>query len=321
MNSRQIESWALRVIDSVKSGQPNEDFLVELKREWIQEYKAARRIAGHANAARGENILWLIGVDEEKGVDCVIGANAADLASWYPTVESFFNELAPRMIPLNIPVDDKTVVALLFETDRAPFVVKNQAYGSTGGGSVELEVPWRENTSIRSAHRSDLIRLLAPLEFLPEIEILDIELTAKIGGKNSVGNYHPDELRLNSELYIVPKSRERVIIPFHRCRVEFEIPGVLTFESNWMSLNPARGIDGIGVVLKPGSLTIQSTVYEIIIEGSGKISLAAIAQRPSLPEDRKNCDVRISIYLLPTTASRPVVLTKTLPYPEEKYPS
>jgi hypothetical protein len=142
MNSRQIESWALRVIDCVKSGQPNEDFLVELKREWIDKYKAARRIAGHANAARGENILWLIGVDEKQSL--VVGAAAAELASWYPAVASFFNELAPRMIPLNIPVDDVIVVALLFETDRAPFVIKNPANGQPGGGAVELEVPWRE---------------------------------------------------------------------------------------------------------------------------------------------------------------------------------
>ncbi len=83
MNSRQIESWVLRVIDCVKSGQPNEDFLVELKRDWVPEAKAARRIAGHSNFARGENILWLIGVDEKEGV---IGAEAAYLASWYPTV-------------------------------------------------------------------------------------------------------------------------------------------------------------------------------------------------------------------------------------------
>ncbi|MEI3648837.1 hypothetical protein [Dolichospermum sp. UHCC 0259] len=313
MNSRQIESWALRVIDCVKRGQPNEDFLVELKRDWIDEAKAARRIAGHANAARGENILWLIGFDEKEGVDCVIGANTADLASWYSKVESFFNELAPRMIPLNIPVDNKTVVALLFETDRAPFVIKNQAYGSPGGGSVELEVPWRENTAIRSARRSDLIRLLAPLELLPEIEILDINLAATIGGKDSEGNYHSDELRLNSELYIVPKNRERVIIPFHLCRVEFEIYGIPTFESNWISLNPASGIND-----KPGSLTIESTRHEIIINGPGKLSLKAAAEIPSLPEDAKNCDIRISIYLLPTGANRPVVLTKILPYPKEK---
>jgi hypothetical protein len=62
------------------------DFLVELKREWILEIKAARRIAGHANAARGENYTLAIGVDEKQGV---IGADAANLASWYPAVESF----------------------------------------------------------------------------------------------------------------------------------------------------------------------------------------------------------------------------------------
>lgn len=191
MNSRQIESWALRVIDCVKKGQPNEDFLVELKRDWIDQEKAARRIAGHANAARGENILWLIGVDENQGV---IGVNITDLASWYSTVESCFNELAPRMIPLNIPVDGKTVVALFFETDRAPFVVKNPVYGSKGAGAVELEVPWRENTSIRSARCSDLIRLLAPLERLPEIEIIDCDFTATIKGEDSFGNYIPDAL-------------------------------------------------------------------------------------------------------------------------------
>lgn len=59
MNPIQIESWGLRVIDCVKKGQPNEDFLVELKRDWIEKEKAARRIASHANAARGENISLL----------------------------------------------------------------------------------------------------------------------------------------------------------------------------------------------------------------------------------------------------------------------
>lgn len=317
MNSRQIESWALRVIDCVKKGQPNEDFLVELKRDWIvPEAKAARRIAGHANAARGENILWLIGVDEKQGV---IGVNAADLASWYAAVESYFNELAPRMIPLNIPVDGVTVVALLFETARTPFVVKNPVYGSSGGGSVELEVPWRENTSIRSARRSDLIRLLAPLELLPEIEIIDIYLTATIAKKDSVGNYIPDELRLTADLYIVPKSRECVVIPFHRCQVEFEISGITTIESHWIRLNPASGESyGFGRIDKPGSLTIESTAHEIIIYGPGRLSLRATAVRPSLPDDTKNYDVRISIHLLPTDAVRPLVLVTSLPYPIEE---
>lgn len=316
MNSIQIESWALRVIDCVKKSLPNEDFLVELKREWIEPEKAARRIAGHGNSARGENILWLIGVDEEKGV---IGASDNDLASWYPAVESCFNEIAPRMISLNIPIDGTTVVALLFETDRAPYVIKNSAYGKTGGGSTEFEVPWREGTGLRTARRSDLIRLIAPLELLPEIEILDISLTARIGGESSsTGNHYPDQLSLTTELYIVPKNRQRVVIPFHRCQVEFEISGIPILKADWIRLNPASGDRrGLGND-KPGSLTIQSTGHEIIIDDPGKVSLEALSARPLSTEDLTNRDIRISIYLLPTGADRPLVLVKTLTYPEAK---
>ncbi|MDA0268976.1 MAG: hypothetical protein O2890_11825 [Cyanobacteria bacterium] len=203
MNSVQIESWALRVIDCVKNGQPNEDFLVELKREWPNEDKAARRIAGHANAALGDNVLWLIGVDEKNGV---VGVNATDIATWYPKVQSCFDEsLAPRMSPLNIPVDGVTVVALLFETNRAPFVVKNP-----NGGTIHREVPWRENTSIRSAHRSDLIRVLAPIQFLPEIEILSAELEATIAGKSSVGNEYVDSLSLRAISFSIEPANATV---------------------------------------------------------------------------------------------------------------
>jgi hypothetical protein len=77
MRPHEIERWTLNVIDRVNARQPNEDQRVELKSEWIDPYKAARRIAGHANSAHGEPILWLIGVDEEDGV---VGANMVDLA-------------------------------------------------------------------------------------------------------------------------------------------------------------------------------------------------------------------------------------------------
>lgn len=318
MNSIQIESWALRIIDRVISGQPNEDFLVELKSRWIDEEKAARRIAGHANSAMGENILWLIGVDEQQGV--VIGANLKDLSSWYPTVESYFHELAPRLIPLNISVDGKTIVALLFETDRAPFVIKNSAFGQKGGGSVELEVPWRENTATRSARRSDLIRLLTPSATLPDIEILSTSLAAIIEGTDEIGNYHPDALKLHAELYIVPKDRDRIVIPFHKCRVLFKIAEVSTYESHFIKLNPSRGyFRGFGNA-KPGSITIQSTAHEIIIDDPGKVSLEASTGRPSLPNSDVNIDVHISIHLFTASANRPIVLTKTLSYPKERDP-
>jgi hypothetical protein len=56
MKTHEIEAWALRVIQRVRSGGGVEDFRVELKREFIDPEKAARRIAGHANSAGGEPI-------------------------------------------------------------------------------------------------------------------------------------------------------------------------------------------------------------------------------------------------------------------------
>ena len=66
MSIIEIESWALRVLKDIAEKRRVEDATVELKAEWLEPVKAARRLGGHANAARGANILWLIGVDETK---------------------------------------------------------------------------------------------------------------------------------------------------------------------------------------------------------------------------------------------------------------
>ena len=78
IRAHEIENWVLEIIEQVESGQPNEDYRVELKAEWPDAKKAARRIAGHANAAHGEPILWVIGVDEKKGA---VGVNNEELAN------------------------------------------------------------------------------------------------------------------------------------------------------------------------------------------------------------------------------------------------
>ena len=140
MRKHEIESWTLSVIERLEKGQPIEDSRVELKAEWPEKQKAARRIAGHANQARGEPILWLIGVDEDKGP---IGAKKADMAQWWGEVVTQFDGVSPEVTDLVVPVKGVSVVALLFETDRFPFVVKNPAHGKPNGGPVEREVPWR----------------------------------------------------------------------------------------------------------------------------------------------------------------------------------
>src|SRR5262245_16139635 len=120
----EIEGRTLSIIDRAIQGQPIEDSRVELKAEWpADEKRAARRIAGHANAARGEPILWIVGVDE--GGRRVTGAEISDFADWWVRVKACFDELAPEVSSVNVPSDGKTVVALCFETDRAPYVANN----------------------------------------------------------------------------------------------------------------------------------------------------------------------------------------------------
>ena len=90
MKAHQIESWTLRVVERVEGHQPIEDSRIELKSIWPTDFsKAARRIAGHANAARGEPVLWLIGVDENTGVH---GANHEEFTDWYSRIKSQFDE-------------------------------------------------------------------------------------------------------------------------------------------------------------------------------------------------------------------------------------
>lgn len=161
-------------MDAVHEGNSVEDSRVELKGDWIEPHKAARRLAGHANSARGEPILWIIGLDEQVGV---VDLDHDDLAEWVPQVEAYFDGISPSLTELVVPTENGPVLALAFETDRAPFVTKNPVFGQPGGGPVAWEVPWREGTAVRSATRAELIRLLAPLEAFPDITVLGASVT------------------------------------------------------------------------------------------------------------------------------------------------
>jgi hypothetical protein len=115
MEYYEIESWALRIVERVKARKPVEDSLVELKSEWIPPDKASRRIAGHANSAQGSSFLWIIGIDEEKGV---IGVKATELSNWYNMVKSQFDGYAPLLSSINIEVEGKTIVAIFLKTTQ-----------------------------------------------------------------------------------------------------------------------------------------------------------------------------------------------------------
>ncbi len=169
MRESQIESRVLNVIERVCKMQPVESSHIELKREWIDPKAAARAIAGMCNAAGGEPVLFLIGLDEKQGK--VTGASLEQLADWWPQVKKEFDQEVPTLLKdLAVHSGDHTIVALLLESSRAPYVVRNPAFGVTSG-NVSLEVPWREGGSLRTARREDLIRLLTPAVQQPDIEL------------------------------------------------------------------------------------------------------------------------------------------------------
>jgi hypothetical protein len=293
MRSAQIEAWVLSIIERVENRQPIEDFRVELKAQWPIAKDAARQIAGHANAARSEQILWLIGVDE-KGAK-VPGVVPNDLASWYPAIQSEFDGLAPAVRDLNVPYKGMTVVALLFDTDRAPFVVKNPA-----GGRVSHEVPWRENTSVRSARRSDLLRLLVPMQKLPELEILSANLRVMKDDQTP-----PQELAswvLTVTYYGVISDDSRVVIPTHNCECEVllenDVSPLTVFESNV----------AFGLRVPAEASLIQTSPAQAILNGPGQFYLEHTARTPRLGFEgwnKKYASARIT--LRPVHSERPIV--------------
>jgi hypothetical protein len=270
MKKQDIEFKVLDIIERLDKGQPIEDDTVELKAEWPKDhFRAARRIAAHANSARGEPILWLIGIDEKTGVT---GADFEELSIWFAKVRSRFDQLlVPNLISLAIPYDGKTVVALLFETERAPFVIRIPDCQ----GLVSHEVPWREANSTRSARRSDLIKLLYPIQKNPVIEILDgkIELQKAISGLSQQAEY---QWNLSMKVYFITFSSDTVVIPFHRCEMIFRPegrPDEQKFEN--LRITPPTSYSTRGLKEKSQSLTVNSTEHEVLIDTAGMAYITA----------------------------------------------
>jgi hypothetical protein len=295
MNLREIESWALRVIERVVANHPSEDSLVELKTTWPEDSnKAGRRIAGHANAARGEPILWLIGVDQDNGVQGVV---YAELANWWLQIQAEFNGVSPTIWDLNISWNDRTVVALLFETERAPFVVRNQVFGQPGGGSVELEVPWREGTRTRSATHNDLVLLLSPSVRVPYSEIISAALS--ITGRIESEGKREYFWVLDFKVFINPMVGDRLVLLDNRCSGSFEIPHRIprTELVNWHVVNVAGERTA---KLENGFSMEAPSIVRLRAEGR------------TLETDNLDGEIQIEAKILPVNGDRPIIINATL---------
>lgn len=295
----RIESWALSIVDSVQQGKKVEDSRVELKREWPTTEKGARRVAGHANAAFGAEILWIIGLDEKAGV---VGVNPPEMANWWKAVQAQFDGVAPSMVvDLRLEVDGKTLWALVFDTSRAPFVVKNPDFGK-GPTPIALEVPWREGTSVRTATRNDLLRMLVPVSERPSVEILNGGLTSSYLETYPASMSRKIQIWIYFTIYLAPRKTP-VVIPFHRCKTR------IVHEASQHNLeNFSVNIYAPMSFSRPGSgsVTLQTTDQEAIFQGPGQCSFRASIEVETLPEWMMGAELNGSVELAIVDSPSPV---------------
>jgi hypothetical protein len=266
MKKREIHSWAAAVCDRVKSGVTNEDSQVEFKADWPEPKRAARRIGAHANSMHSEPILWLVGVDEKNGV---VGLSTSrDPGAWYEECRSVFDGVAPDLGgAVSFEYDGKQVTAIQFDTDAAPYVVKDPL----GKGPFQSEVPWRDGTITRSAHQREILQILLPAQRLPVFEVLEATVWADATGTNSSAKWNVEVIA-----FAEPATREPVTIPFHRMKVLIKRAdngeNALTLDvhmqpvAEYQLLDPARiwATSSEAVLGCPGRVRIFARGYEVL---------------------------------------------------------
>jgi hypothetical protein len=303
MDTSDIEAWAVEVVQRLKSGAQIEDRRVELKREWPEPEagsyaRAARRLAGLANANHPENVLWLVGLDEKQRQ--IPGAGSADTASWWAGVGSCFEGDPPELADVVVAVDGCTVVALCFGTGAAPFIVKNPLFGTSAGQVIESEVPWRDGTRVRTIRKNELRTLLSPRITAPEIVVRSAGLTLHPPAGSEGGSSR----RWSGQMVwavesIVPK---RLTLPLYRMTLRIEFPDhgyVADMEPAFMDARSLRSSDGAPDVRYVGDY--------VVIDGPGIIQ-THVMQRGDPPP-------------LPAAAlGSPATITLTMPAPGLKLP-
>lgn len=240
MRHQRFEAWVLDVVDRVSSSRSFEDDRVELKANWPTDFRrTARQIAGHANQARGEEILWLIGIDEKRGK--VVSTTPTELADWWRSVERWFDELAPEVSHLDVATPGGgSVQALLFETSRAPYVIK------TSGGDSEREVPWRSLNGTRSARRSELLRSLVEEAQVPRIECFGggVEFSNRRGNDGEPVDVEQVDISIELRLYF--EATGPCTLPQHRWGGTLSVGDLdLDLKGKLAMVGPTRPIPGM----------------------------------------------------------------------------
>jgi len=321
MLSQHIEGRVLNLVERVLNGARIEDFRVECKGTWPSAAKAARQIAGHANAARAEPILWIIGLDEDN--NRVTGASEVELADWWAQVTAAHDEgITPGLTSLIVPVNpEQSVVALYMTTERAPYVIKRQ----DGQGPFDREVPWRDGNRTRSAHRHELLRLLIAAVAPPDATVVNMSLRIHHRPATEAEYGHPAvpqrlELILWGGVFFGPPTSPVAVLPAHLMtgQVDFapDTPGASPLEPVPITIGfRQRTVGGVlGHVIEPHPLGVDVRLDDVYVAGPGTLNVAgtghvSIEQRAALLDVQR---VVVHLTLPVAGGERPVILAAAL---------
>jgi hypothetical protein len=261
VNATQLEALVLQAVERVQGRGAVEDDRVEFKREWPGPEKV-RQLAAAANRAGGDWLIYVIGVDEADG--SIHPSGGVDPATWWPQFEASFDEVSPELVRhLNVRVSETdSVVALLFRTDRTPYVVK-----VVNGGATEREVPIRVGTRTRSAHRHELLRLLLPAASVPVIGSLGAYLELGRPGYSGDDSDSITQMRLRCQIFFEHLGPQSVFLPNHLARVTLISAGIEETSPIYYSRSDRTATATFGVSLRwdgielsgPGSAHVDGT--------------------------------------------------------------
>lgn len=248
MKRSAIETRVIHATDQVLAGHRVEDAQIECKLTFPDdESKTANQIAGLCNAAGGEPIIIVVGVDESTGT--VQTPTRPDTADWWARVTKYFDEgVHPDMIDVHVPVGNgATVLALALTTDRAPFLTKTKT-----GGEPSLWVPWRDGTRTRAARRHELLRILADHTVLPQVEPINAEMTLNSELHTPIGGSMRETKFLTLDGSLFFSVTHALFLPTHKQRLILtgeghpqEIPMSITFTRE----APYASSSGAGLVI------------------------------------------------------------------------
>ena len=199
---------------------------------------------------------------------------------------------------LAFPHSGTTVVALLFRTEGAPYLVR--------APSERFEVPWRGSTQTRSARRSELLSILYPAASQPAIELLDVSVTYRtlVNMKASKISSLSFVWQARLETYVTPRSGERLVFPFHK------------LSAHASNADRSIGIDFTSCSAEPqsntGALMTYATPHELIVAGPGR-AILNLQGSQQYPLDLSAASVPLALYVTTRAAGAETVLNLVLP--------